>query len=98
MLARMNWKYVSYSVSTGVVVTALSYMFYKEGGELVLWPGTFMELVVNGVMLFVIQSDDFYSLPSGTYLVFNTAFYALVIFIILSVIIQLGSAQRRPPP
>lgn len=93
----MNWKYVSYSASTGVAVTALSYMLYKEGGELVLWPGIFMELLGNGVMLFLIKSDHFYSLPSGTYLVLNTAFYALVIFITLSVITRLGSAYRRPP-
>lgn len=44
----MNWKYVSYSASTGVAVTALFYVFYREGRQLVLWPGIFMDVMVNG--------------------------------------------------
>lgn len=48
VLKRMNWKYVSYSASTGVAVTALFYVFYREGRQLVLWPGIFMDVMVNG--------------------------------------------------
>ena len=91
----MNWKYVSYSVSIGVAVTALSSSLYKQGGEFFLWPGMFMELLVNGLMLFIIQSDDYYSLPSGAYLVLNTALYSSVIFVILFGVSHLRS-QRRP--
>lgn len=90
----MNWKCLSYSVSIGVAITALSYLLYKEGGELFLWPGMFIELVINGLMLFIIQSDDYYSLPSGAYLVLNTVFYSAVIFTVLFTVRRLRSQQR----
>ena len=90
----MNWKYVSYSVSIGIAVTMLSSTLYKQGGELFLWPGMFMELLVNGLMLFIIQSDHYYSLPSGAYLVLNTAFYSSVMFVILFGVTHLRSQQR----
>lgn len=67
----MNWKYVGYSLSIGIAVTVLSLLLYKQGGALFIWPGIFMELVINGLMLFIIHSDDWYSLPSGAYLVLN---------------------------
>ena len=92
----MNWKYVSYSVSIGIAITALSFLLYKQGGALFLAPGFFMEVMINALMLFIIHSDDWYSLPSGAYLVLNTAFYSLVVFIILLVITRLGLLQRRP--
>lgn len=91
----MNWKYLSYSVSLGVAITALSSTLYNHGGEFFLWPGMFMELLVTGLMLFIIQSDDYYSLPSGAYLVLNTLIYSLVIFMILFGVTRLGS--QRPP-
>ena len=92
----MNWKYVSYSVSVGIVITALSCLLYKEGGALFLWPGMFMELTINVLMLFIIHSEDWYSLPSGAYLILNTAFYSFVVLIILLVSTRLGFLQRRP--
>ena len=87
----MNWKNVSYSVAIGIVVTALSFLLYEEGGALFLWPGFFMNAMINGLMLLIIHSDDWYSLPAGAYLVLNTAFYSFVAFIVLLVI------TRRPP-
>lgn len=92
----MNWKYVSYSVPIGIAVTALSFLLYKQGGALFLWPGMFVALVINGLMPLIIHSDDWYSLPSGAYLVLNTAFYSFVVFVILLVITCLG-LFRRPP-
>lgn len=92
----MNWRYVSYSVSVGIAVTALSCLLYKEGGALFLWPGMFMELTINVLMLFIIHSEDWYSLPSGSYLFLNTAFYSFVVFIVLSVMRLLGFLQRPP--
>ena len=94
----MNWKYVSYSVSIGIAVTALSFLLYKQGGALFLWPGFLMELMINALMLLIIHSDDWYSLPSGAYLFLNTAFYSFVVFITLVVITRLGFFQRPPKP
>ncbi len=93
----MNWKFVSYSVSTGVVVTALSHLLYKQGGELVLWPGIFIELMVNILLLFVSESDNFYSLPSRTDSLINSVFYSAVIFVILSATTRLGWLRQRQP-
>jgi hypothetical protein len=92
----MNWKYVSYSVSVGIVFTALAFLLYKEGGALVLWPGMLVEVMINGLMLLIIYSDDWYSLPSGSYLFFNTVFYSFIVFITLLVITHRGSLQRKP--
>ena len=47
----MNWKYVSYSASSGIAVTALSFLMYKQVGALFLWPGFFMEVMINALML-----------------------------------------------
>ncbi len=96
ILAPMNWKYVSYSVSIGIAVTAISFLLYTAGGALFLSPGMLVELMINGLMLLIIHSEDWYSLPSGTYLFLNTAFYSFVVFIILVVITSLRSLQRPP--
>jgi hypothetical protein len=91
----MKWKYVSYSVSTGIAVTALSFLLYGQGGALFLWPGMLVELMINGVMLFIIHSEDWYSLPSGAYLIFNTAFYSFIVFIILLLLTRLRLLHGR---
>lgn len=93
----MNWKLVSYSISAGVVVTALSHLLYQQGGELVLWPGMFIELMVNILLLLVSESDDFYSVPSGTDSLINAVFYSAVIFAILSATTRLGWFRQRQP-
>jgi hypothetical protein len=93
----MSWKLASYAVSVGVVVTALSHLLYKQGGELVLWPGIFIELMVNSLLLFVSESDNFYSLPSGTDSLINAVFYSAVIFMILFAITRLGWWRQRQP-
>lgn len=79
----MNWKHVNYSVSMGLILTAVSFALFKHGGELFLWPGIFVEVLVNGLILLVIPSENFFGLPSGAYLVCNAAFYSLFIFLML---------------
>ena len=91
----MNWKFVSYSVSIGVVITALSQLLYKQGGELVLWPGLFIELMVNSLLLFVSQSDHFNSLPSEADVFLNAVFYSAVIFMIFLAVTRLGRWPHR---
>jgi hypothetical protein len=93
----MNWKLVSYSGSVGVAVTALSHLLYKQGGELVLWPGMFIELIVNILLLLVSESDNFYSVPSGTDSLINAVFYSAAIFVILSATTRLGWFRQRQP-
>jgi hypothetical protein len=53
-----------------------------------------MELMINGLMLFMIHSDDWYFLPSGAYLILNAAFYSFVLFIILLLIKRIGLLER----
>ncbi|HEU4509709.1 MAG TPA: hypothetical protein VFR78_15820 [Pyrinomonadaceae bacterium] len=86
----MNWKLASYSVSIGIVVTALAHLLYKQGGELVLWPGIFVKLMCNSLLLFLTDSDNFYSVPSGTDSLINAVFYSAVIFILLFAVRRLG--------
>lgn len=92
----MNWKHISYSVSIGIAVTALSFVLYNQSCALLIWPGIFMELMINSLMLFIIHSDDWYSLPSGAYLALNTTFYSFVVLIIQLVITRLRLLQLPP--
>lgn len=76
----MNRRLINYSLCIGIVVTAISFALYRQGGELVLWPGLLCQVLLNGILLFIPTGDDFYTLPSFSYLIFNTLFYALVVF------------------
>ena len=66
----------------------MSYGSYDRGGELVLWPGLLTQVVFNGVLLAIPSGDDYYSLPSRVYLVFNVTFYASIIFGLLLLVGQ----------
>ena len=79
------------------MVTALSHLLYKQGGELVLWPGIFIELMVNSLLLFVSEFDNFYSVPAGTDSLINAVFYSAVIFMILCAVVWLGWWRQRQP-
>ena len=71
-------------------------MLYDSGGELVLWPGVITEVMFNGILLAIPSGDDFYTLPSQAYLLFNVIFYALIIFAFLLLVMRLrerGSAS-----
>jgi hypothetical protein len=86
---------LSYSIFLAVVISAISYVLYDRGGELVLWPGLLTQVVLNGVLLLAIPSgDDYYSLPSRAYLVFNVTFYASIIFGLLLLIGQ-NSVKKK---
>ena len=84
----MNWRYLSYSVAVGVSITALSRIMFKQGGEFVLWPGIFIQVLANGLTVIVMPKDSDFLLPSSTYLVLNTAFYSLIVFILLLLIVR----------
>ncbi len=70
-------KYLSYCVSGSVILTALSSLTYKLGGELLLVPGLFVEVMLTGFILLVfLTGDEYFSFPSGTYLIFNVIIYS----------------------
>jgi hypothetical protein len=77
----MNLKRVSFSVCLAIVITALSYALNDRGGEFVLGPGLVSQGMFNLLLLAIPTDDDFYSLPSKSYLVFNVTIYALIIFL-----------------
>jgi hypothetical protein len=75
---------LSYSICLATVITAASYVLHDRGGEFVLWPGLVSQVMFNGILLAIPSGDHYYSLPSGSYLVFNVAFYASIIFAAVS--------------
>ena len=86
---------ISYSVCIAVMITALAHAFYHQGGEILAYPGLLMEALLTGFILLAVPTgDDYYSL-SGSYLVFNTAFYALVIFVMLWFVTQRKEQRKR---
>lgn len=76
----MTWRRLGYSIFLAIVITSVSHIFYDSGGELVLWPGLVTQVMFNGILLAIPSGDNYYSLPSQGYLLFNVTFYALIIF------------------
>ena len=69
--AQMIWKQLSFSICVATVVASVSYVLLNQGGEFVLWPGFFVQVMFNGLLLAIPSGDDFYKLPSGAYLIFS---------------------------
>jgi hypothetical protein len=90
----MNSRRLSYSICIATVITAASYVLYDHGGEFVLWPGLVSQVMFNGILLAIPSGDDYYSLPSGSYLVFNVTLYASIIFAALFLIARLREQSR----
>jgi hypothetical protein len=76
----MTWRALSYSICFAVVITALSFTWSERGGEFILWPGLVSQGMFNWLLLMIPTGDDFYSLPSKSYLVFNITIYSAVVF------------------
>ena len=85
---------LSYSICIGIVVTSISYILYDHGGEFVLWPGLLAQVMFNGILLAIPSGDDFYQLPSGSYLFLSIIFYTLVIFTTIFVISRVRDTSR----
>ena len=69
-----------FAISVAIVITAVSHILHDSGGEFVLWPALAAEVMFNGILLAIPSGDDYYSLPSRAYMVFNLSFYTLIIF------------------
>ena len=83
------WKRLSYSVSLALLVTAMSYLFYSWGGEVLAYPGKVIDVCFNFLVFFVAEEQ----FPDGINLrvFFNIAFYSILIYILLF----LGSKVSR---
>ena len=91
-----NWRLWSYSISLATITTAASFFFYSSGGEFVVLPGMMMELITNGfLLLFVRTGDDFFTVPSGAFLVFNVIFYACTFYVVVAVTRKLRASNTR---
>ena len=88
----MTWRRLSYSICLAVVITAISYTWSDRGGEFVLWPGFVSQGMFNWLLLAIPTSDDFYSLPSKSYLVLNITIYSLLVF---AATLLLGSVRHK---
>ncbi len=83
------------SVLAAAVITAISYASLQWGGEYLLWPGLFLQVMFNGLLLLAIPTgDDYYTLPSGAYLAFNVIFYGVVVFMTLFLMSLIGGKRE----
>ena len=84
------------SILTAIVITAISYAMFHEGGEYFLWPGLFVQVMLNGLLLLAIPTgDDYYTLPSGAYLAFSVIFYSFIVFIALFLFSRISGNRKE---
>ena len=86
---------LSYSICTAIVITAVASVFYKQGGEFLAVPGSFIEFVLIWLVL-AIPIDELYLVtPPGTHLFLNVVFYSLALFLLLCLIQRLRDLQQK---
>jgi hypothetical protein len=78
---RFFWKDFSYSLSCGVLIAALSVMFYSWGGEILAVPGILIEGWIN--LIIVSASDDPYFSLRKTWPLFEGLCYFVFFFILV---------------
>src|SRR5262245_21449915 len=82
-IKNLTMKRAAYSICAAVIITALAYRFYNQGGEVLAYPGLMIHVLINGLILLSPTDDNYYAIPSGSYLIFNIIFYSLTTFAIL---------------
>jgi hypothetical protein len=78
---RFFWKDLSYSLSGGVLIAALSVIFYSSGGEILAVPGILIEGWINLIILSA--SDDPYLSLRKTWPLFEALCYFVFFFLLL---------------
>lgn len=95
-LSMKHTRHISYATCSAIILTAVSHIFYRQGGELLALPGLTIHIILNGAMLFIFPFDGCdCSLPSGAYLIFNVAFYSGVFFVLLLLIENIKTAKKK---
>lgn len=80
-----NWALWSYSIALAVVITAVSFTFYGNGGEILVLPGLMTEVLTNGVLILLVPArDDYLTLPRGSFFVFNVIIYAGMLYLVFA--------------
>lgn len=77
-MSHINW--LSSCLIASVSITAVSSLFYDVGGEVLLRPGVFAQVMITGFILLIPTGDYYFSFPPGTDLVLNSIIYAGVSF------------------
>ena len=90
----MIWRRLTYSICLSILLTSISYMFYAHGGEFILWPGLLVQVILNVILLAIPTGDDFYSLPSASYLVFSFIFYTIASFVAIFLIVCVREGRK----
>ena len=63
-----------------VLITAISSLTYDAGGEVLLFPGVFVKVMLTGFILMIPTGDYYFSFPAGTELVLNSIIYTGISF------------------
>ena len=73
-----HWQRIHYAVSIAIIVTALSWFFFAQGGSLFLTPGFFFEVLLGFVI--IIDPEEILLTErawGGSVIVYSVSFYAL---------------------
>ena len=94
----MNWKRLSYSLSTAIVITAVAYVLADRGGSFVSMPGLIGGLLVHGALMMVSNLEAgshelIFAWSTNAALLVNAAFYTGLSYGVLSLVHSLK--QRR---
>lgn len=73
-------KWLSSCLIGSVLLTALSSLFYDAGGEVLLRPGLFVEVMLTFLILMIPTGDYYFGFPAGTNHVLNSIIYTGVSF------------------
>ena len=91
-----RWRRLNYSASLAVTVAALAAFAYRQGGELLLVPGMFLQGVSELVLTLLLSAhDEFYFLPRGSHVVLTAACYFPAIYILSCVVTGLKERAKR---
>lgn len=78
---RLFWKDLSYSLSVGILIAAISVVFYSWGGELLAVPGILIEAWINLIIISV-SEDPYFSLRK-TWPIFEALCYSIALLILI---------------
>ena len=86
------------TVFAALIVAATIWDYY-EGNRLLVLPGMFLQLMLDGLLLAIPTGDDYYSLPAHAFLFLSAAFYVSIVFILfLMISLTFIKSTRRAPP
>ena len=76
-------KILNYAITISILITSLAILFRQNIGEIILFPGILIHQILQVFFMIINTNDNWYTVPSHTYIFFNGLFYAGFIYAVL---------------